>query len=149
MTLSTRCRALAFLALLLLLGGLPGRSYAMYDVEDVSKESAKQLGITMRSQPRPEDVWVQVEFKSTGRLKEFRWADLELTQGGKRLIMAALMPWKPTPDSVWVEFYIDPASLPNATVTIFVSDQPLGGTGYRLQMKGFLPTRSKGKGSVR
>jgi hypothetical protein len=71
-------------------------------------------------------------------MKEFRWADLELTQGEKRLVTAALMPRKPSPDSVHLEFYGDPAALADATVTLFVHDEPLGGTGYRLKMKEFL-----------
>lgn len=137
MTLSTRRGpALTFLALLLLLCGPPAPCFADYDVADVSAARAKELGIAVRSQPSANnDVWVQVEFQTAGPLKEFRWADLELTQGGKRLVTAALMPRKPTRDSTQLDFYIDPAALTNATVTIFVADQPLGGTGYRLKMR--------------
>src|SRR5438045_2915538 len=112
MTPSARRRSLTSLALLLLLFGLPGRSYAAYGVLDVSKEPAKALGITVSAGPSANnDLRVQVEFKTTGPLKEFRWADLELTQGEKRLVTAALMPRKPSPDSVHLEFYGDPAAL--------------------------------------
>ena len=132
--------SLAFLALLILCG-LPARCLALAEIADVSKERAKELGITVRLLPRADDVRVQVEFQTTGAMKEFRWADLVLTQGGKPLVTAALLPRKPTRDSPperkQLEFYIDPAALPNATVTIFVYSVPLSGIGYRLQMKDF------------
>src|SRR5207253_6373838 len=87
MTLSVRGRpSITALALLVLLWGLPGRCLADVLVEDVSKERAKALGIAVRLQPSANnDVRVQVEFKTVGAMKEFRYADLELTQGGKRL----------------------------------------------------------------
>jgi len=130
---------LTSLVLLLLLCGLPGRSYALYGIQDVSKGRAKELGITVNPGPSANnDLRVQVEFKTTGPMKKFRWADLELTQGEKRLVTAPLMPRKPTADSVHLEFYGDPVALANATVTIFVQNEPLGGTGYRLKMKDFL-----------
>jgi hypothetical protein len=131
--------SLTFLTLLLLLCGLPGRCLALDLIEDVSKERAKELGITVRLQPRPEDVWVQVEFKPTGPKKEFKRTDLDVTQGGKRLVAATLMPWKPTPDSMRFDFYIDPAALPNSTVTIVVWEDGITGIGHRLKMKDFMP----------
>jgi hypothetical protein len=145
MTHSLRRRpSLLVLALFLLLCTLPGRCFALSEIMDVSKKRAKELGITVRSRPSANhDVWVQVEFKAAGAMKEFRWADLELRQGEKRLVTAALMPKKPTQESPseskLLEFYIDPAALPNSTVTIFVYAEPLSGIGYRLQMKDFLP----------
>lgn len=143
MKLAVRRRPLLpFLALLLLLCGLPRPSLAMSEITDASKERAKELGITVRSRLRAShDVWVQVEFKTSGQMKEFRYADLEVTQGRKRLILASLQPRKPAIDSPadrkLLEFYIDPAALPNSTVTIFVYNEPMSGIGYRLQMKDF------------
>ena len=105
----------------------------------MSKERAMELGIAVRSQPSADNgLWVQVEFKTTGDMKEFRWADLELRQGEKRLVHAALRPQNPTPDSVLLQFYMDPAALPNATVTVFVYPRPRSGIGYRLKMKEFV-----------
>ncbi len=75
---------------------------------------------------------------TTGATKEFRWADLELKQGEKRLVTAALRPQNPTPDSVLLQFYMDPAAVPNTTVTIFVYPGGRGGVGYQLKMKDFL-----------
>src|SRR5688500_14792399 len=97
--------ALTLLALLLLLGGLPGRCFALDLLTEVSPARAGELGITVRMTPRPEDVRVQVDFKPTGQNKEFKYAYLDVSRGGKRLVMAYLMPFKPTPDSMYFECY--------------------------------------------
>lgn len=134
---------LLFLTLLLLVCGLSERCSALILLTDVTREKAKVLGITVRSKARENDVWVQMEFKTTGPMKNFTWADLELTQGGKQLVTVPILPRKPTNDSPeeskQLAFYIDPAALPNATVTVVVYDEPLTGTGYRFKMKDFLP----------
>lgn len=140
MRLTARGRSLVtLLALLVLVCGLPARSLALVEILQISKERATRMGIAVRVQPSAnKDAWVRVEFKTTGALKEFRYADLELTQDGKRLVTASLMPRKPDPQSVLLEFYGDPAALANASVTIVAYDQPEGGTGYRLSMKDYL-----------
>lgn len=141
MTRSAQLRtALTSLVLLLLLCGLSAHCLADYLVADVSREQAKELGITVHTQPSANrDLRVDVEFHASGRMKAFRWADLELTHNGKRLVTAALMARKPilgrAADTTRLEFYLDPAALPDTTITLFVADQELGGTGYRLKMK--------------
>lgn len=130
-----------FLGLLLLLGLLPGRSLALSLLKNVSREEAKELGISVEMKRRPEDVWVKIEFKTTGALKEYRYAMLDVTRDGKRLLMAPLSARKPKvdspPESKMLEYYIDPAALPNSEVTIFAYPEPLTGYGYRLQMKDY------------
>ena len=142
----TRFRLLILgLALLSLLGTAQRPASAFAEIEDVSKARAKELGITVLAQPRPDsgDVWVQVEFRSKGALKGFRWADLGLVKDGKRLICAALMPREPAgdskPDTVRLDFYVEPALLSGATVTVFSYNQPRGGIGYCLKMKDYPP----------
>jgi hypothetical protein len=140
MRLSARGRApITVLVLLLLTCALPARCFALVEIEDISKERAKQMGIDVRvKRSANNDAWVQVEFRAAGPLKEFRWADLEVTQGEKRLVTASLMPRRPAPDSVLLEFYGDPAALMNASVTIVAYNDPRTGIGYRLQMKDYL-----------
>src|SRR5262245_45692129 len=97
---------LTALAFVLLLAGLPGRCFAVDEIMEVSPAQARELGITVRLQPRAEDVWVQVEFKPTGPKKEFKYTVLDVTQGGKRLVTTYLMPFKPTPDSLRFDAYL-------------------------------------------
>ena len=75
-------------------------------------------------------------------LKGFRWADLELTREGKRLVSASIMPQKTEKDGIHLEIYMDPAAVPDTTMTIFSYDG-LGGTGYQLKLKDFLPKTAR------
>jgi hypothetical protein len=132
---------LALLGTLLLVCGLAGRCLALVSIMPVSKEKAKEMGINVTLQPREEDVWVRVDFKTTGPLKGYRYANLDLKQGKKRLLMAALMSHRPRTDSPddasQVDFYLDPAALPDASVTL-IAYEGRGGIGYELQMKDFI-----------
>jgi hypothetical protein len=133
-----RCLTLALLALIVACV-LPGRRCSALDlIRNVSKEQAKDLGITVRLQPREKDVWVKIDFKPTGPKRVFKRADLDIQQGEKRLVHASLMPRRPTPDSLYFDFYVDPAALPDAAVTIVVWEDPLTGIGYRLKMTDFM-----------
>ena len=51
MTLSAHRPSLTLVALLLLLGGLPGRSYAEYGILEISRTRVKELGITVSAGP--------------------------------------------------------------------------------------------------
>ncbi|MGV3719308.1 MAG: hypothetical protein ACO1SX_00240 [Actinomycetota bacterium] len=144
-----RFPTLAVLAALVLTCGLAERCSALILLTDVTPEKANELGITVRSRTRENDVWVQMEFKTTGPMKNFKWADLEVKQGGKHLVTVPILPRKPANDSPeeskQLAFYIDPAALPNAAVTVVVYDAPLTGTGYRFKMKDFLPSSASRK----
>jgi hypothetical protein len=139
MTLTAHRGPLTFLALFLLLSGLPGPALALSHIQEVSKERAKKLGITVLLKPRKDDVWARLEFTAAGAMKEFRWADLEVTQGGKRLVRRTLRPQKPAPDRVRLECSLDPTAVAGTSVTIFVYNDPRvdGGIGYRLRLKDF------------
>lgn len=136
---------LGVLVLLLASSAAPAPCFALDLLKDVSKEEAQKLGITVKAKPRPQDgdVWVQIQFKPTGPKKEFKYTHLNVTQGGKKLVSATLMPYHPAPDALSFDFYIDPAALPNATVTITVWEDPLTGQGYVLQMKDYLPAAAR------
>lgn len=145
MVRSNGLRTLLFgLMLLPLLCGLQRPASALIEIEEVSKARAKELGLTVQAKPRPEsgDVWVQVDFKTRDALKSFKWADLVVTKDGKRLLMAALMPRKPStdspPEATRLEFYIEPSLLPDATVTVITYPGGLGGVGYQLKMRDIL-----------
>lgn len=141
MTLAAQDRRLrlALPALLLLAGALTAPACALDLIQDVSREKARELGITVEVKPRSDDVWVQVHYRPAEPKKPFRRTVLEVTRDGKRLLLTSLVPLKPAPDTMRFDFYIDPAALPNATVTLIVQEEPLTGIGYRLKMKDFQP----------
>src|SRR3712207_1948725 len=143
MTLVARCRPLLTgLAGALLAYGLARPCSALDLIEDVSKDRAKELGITVQTRTRPEDVWVQVEFTTTGPKKEFKYTYLDITLDGRRMVSANLMPIKLSPDSMRFEFYIFSAALPDATVTITIWEVPFTVNVYRIRIKSFLPHSS-------
>jgi hypothetical protein len=146
MTRPTRLRPLLFgLGLLPLLCALQRPASALIEIEAVSKARAKELGITVTAKPRPDsgDVWVWVDFKTQGALKGFTSGDLVVSKDGKRLVMAALMPRKAavlrTVEDTRLDFYLEPSLLSEATVTLIAYSGGLGGSGYQLKMKDFLP----------
>lgn len=138
MSFVTRFRSpLAAVGLLTLVCAATSRCYALAEIEPINKDRARQLGITVTTGPSANsDLRVQVDFKTTGALKGFRWADLALARGGKRLISSSLAPQKQDPDRVHLEFYLDPAALADTTVTIFAYEGR-SGIGYEMRMKEF------------
>ena len=136
---------LTLFAAVLCLGAFAERVSALAEILDVSPDKAKQLGITVRSQPSAnDDLMVIVEFKKQGDMKEFRWADMELSRNGKRVISSAIQPRNTDKDTVRLDLYMDPAAIPDTSVTIFVYSQPRSGIGYRLKLKDFLPQKAPG-----
>ena len=113
-------------------------------IKNVTPAQAKELGITVNVQPRPEagDIWVKIDFKTVGDLKRFTGANLTVTENGKQLVSAQLMASKPAvdskPEEKQVAFYVEPSALAQTAVTIVSYNEPLTGTGYRLQMKDFM-----------
>jgi hypothetical protein len=91
-------------------------------IEGVTRERAKELGVTVRSQKNGKSVRVWLEFK---------------TDAGKQLMSATLQPSHPSRDSVSVGFSADPSYLPNSALTINVP-HGLGGEGYRFRIKDFV-----------
>lgn len=126
----------------LCLGVAAERCSALAVIQPVAQDKAKELGITVRSQPSAnDDLIVIVEFKKQGEMREFRWADLELSRNGKRVISSAIQPRTTDKDTVRLDLYMDPAAVPDTSVTIFVYNQPRGGIGYRLKLKDFYPLK--------
>ena len=117
---------------------------ALVLIKNVTPAEAKELGITVKVQPRPEagDVWVKIDFKTVGDLKRFTGANLVVTKDGKQLVMAHLAASQPAvdskPEEKQVAFYVEPSALADTSVTIVSYNEPLTGTGYRLQMKDFM-----------
>ena len=113
--------------------------FAMQANMDVSRERAKELGVTIRSHTNGEaGVAVWIEFKTQGVLKNFTRVELEITAGGKPLVDAPLLTYRPTPGSVSVYFSADPAYLATSVLTIVVQDGERTRIGYQFKVKDFI-----------
>lgn len=126
---------------LLVICGLPARCFALDVLKELSREDAAKLGIAVETQSRREshDVRVQVEFKPASPNKPPTYVNLDVTQGGKRLVYAALMPVHPSAGTTRFAFYIDPTALPDASIIVTEVGAPLPGHGYVLHLKEYLP----------
>jgi len=94
--------------------------FALIEVETVSKEQAKDLGVTISAKMvGTNQVGVWLEFAPKGKLQTFSSMTLEITSGERRLVSATLSPLKQTPDSVVVYFSTDPAYLRTSTLMVF------------------------------
>jgi hypothetical protein len=105
----------------------------------VSKERAKELGVTIRSNMNGQSgVKVWLEFKPQAVLKNFTHVILEINAGGKRLVSAPLLTSRSTADSVSVSFYADPSYLATSVLTIVVQDSERSWIGYQFKMKDYI-----------
>ena len=110
-------------------------------VGQVSKEQAKEMGIDIRSKAAgPNAVWVELEVKTEGRLKNFspeRFSRVELRimEGDKSLVTAALQEKRPSPGHVVVSLVADRAQLGTITLMVVVGPGLMPGGGYELRVK--------------
>lgn len=106
---------------------------------DVSRERAKELGVTIRSQTNGQSgIKVWLEFKTQGELKNFSHVNLDITAGEKWLVDAPLLTTRPSPESVVVFFSADPAYLATSVLTIVVQDGVRTRVGYQFKVKDFV-----------
>lgn len=126
-------------ALAFLLIAASSQCFAEMTIEDVSKERAKEMGVTMRSHKDGDaGIAVWLEFRTNGKLKDFTRVDLQIGEGKSRIMSAPLLASHPSPGSVAVHFSASPAYLATSTLTIVVADVPLGGSGYRFKVRDFM-----------
>ena len=136
--------SLAVLAVLLV---APGKCFALWVTAPVSKEGAKELGMEVRSTAAgPDQVRVELEFKTEGKLERFipggkfqDWSGVELRVGeGKNpLVTAPLLEDRSKPGRVVVRFTADHAQLEKLKLCVFVTESD-GGTIYQLAVKDFV-----------
>lgn len=132
-----KIKSIAALLFALFLAG-PSQCFALMELEDVTKERAKALGVTIRSKlVGTNAVYVWLEFKATGELKHFNHAQLAFT-AGERSLSTTLLPERPTPGSVVVFFSADPVTLRACKVTVAVHLDERTNVGYGFKMKDFI-----------
>ena len=122
-----------------LLVAASSQCFAEMTIQDVSKERAKELGVTIRTNMNGQaGIQVRLEFKTDGELKGFSRVELQIGDGEKRIMSAPLQVSYPSPGKVAVTFSAYSAYLSDCTLIIVVNDPPLGGSGYRLKVKNFV-----------
>jgi hypothetical protein len=128
---------IAVLAVLLV---APSPCFAAWDVEIVSKDRAKELGMEVRSSGGPKHARVELVFKIEGKLKDFSRVDLRVGQGENLLLTAPLREDRSKPGLVAVSFTADLAQLDKLTLRVIVPfrDGGAGGTIYEIRVKDFV-----------
>ena len=125
--------------LFVLLAAASSTCLAMMSIGDVSKERAKELGMEIRFTANgPNDVWVELEFKAEGELKDAGRVDLEVGDGKTTLVSyASLQEQRTSSGSVVVRFMANRANLDKITLTV-VAGQVSDLRGYVLHVKDFV-----------
>lgn len=112
---------------------------ALTSIDEVSKERAKEMGVTFRTHPNGQHgVTVWMEFKATGVLKNFTGVELRMTSGGKHFVAAPLHVMHKGDGVLGANFSTDPAQLAGSTLHISVTDAPRTHIGYVFKVKDFV-----------
>src|SRR5262249_39647581 len=116
----------------------PSPCFALWDVETVSRERAKELGMEVRwKADGPNQVRVELEFKAEGELKGFSRIDLRSGEGNNLPGAAPQLEDRSKPGRAAVRFTAGRAHLDKITLRVMVPGG-LGGTVYQLRMKDFV-----------
>lgn len=108
----------------------------MEEVEIVSKERAKALGLSITSQADgPEDVRVSLAFEKRGELKEYNRVELKQVNGNKLLLSVTLKEDESKPGRVIVGFVVARSNLDTVSLVIKAKDASGSRVRYVLPMK--------------
>ena len=118
----------------------PSPCFALWGHMTLSKAEAKGMGMEVRSeQPDPNQVRVELEFKTDRWLKNFRGVELQIGEGDNSLVTASLQPDLSKPGRVVVSFTAHRAQLDKASLRMGVPmPEALGGAIYDIQIKDFV-----------
>ena len=129
---------ISVLAVLLVIGAIPCQ--AMISVAQVSKVQAKEMGMEVRLKPSgPNHVWVFLEFKAEGKLKDFSHVSLEIRDGGK-----LLLGWmnfgakRSSSGKVVASFMAERAFVDKIGLRVMVQSGLRTGAGYDLRVADFV-----------
>jgi hypothetical protein len=113
--------------------------FALMGISYITRDQAKELGIEIRVQPNgPREVWIEMEFKIQGRLKDFDHVSLEIREGDKLLIgYASLREERSATGTAKVHFMANRAFLDKVTLSI-VTGFPSNYSGNELRLKDFV-----------
>jgi hypothetical protein len=126
--------AVSFLAL-----ALPSFCCALEDIDVLTKERAKELGLVIQSNPAgPDAVRVVLEFGPKGELKNYKRVELAMYEGGRLLMSSTLREEEAKPGHVVVSFAADRKKLDQIELKIVVQYGPRSRTGYVLKLTEFV-----------
>src|SRR5437016_7570914 len=124
-----------------LLVATPSLCFALREIAPLTKEEAKGMGIEVRAKPAgPDAVWLELEFKPEGKLKEFTHVELKMTEGEKSLVIsAALRETRTSSGSILVTFTASRAYFEKITLSVVMhSPREAGDHTCELRMKDFV-----------
>lgn len=127
--------------LALLLVTAPSVCFALRDIAVVTKKQAKEMGIEVRAKlAGPDAVWLELEFKPEGKLKQFTHVELTMTEGEKSLVVSAVLrETRSSSGSILVTFTASRAYLEKTTLSVVMRDpREAGDHTYELRMKDFV-----------
>jgi hypothetical protein len=117
----------------------PGPCLAAWDIELVTKDRAKELGLEIRSAVvSPNQVQVELQFKAEGELKNFSHVELRFS---KRTVTAPLREDRSKPGRFVVSVTVDRIHLGNLNLWVRVPGT-LGGAVYDLRVKDFVESKA-------
>jgi hypothetical protein len=130
MTIITAVLAVMFVA--------PNSCFALWEILPVSKATAKELGMEVRSRAVGQNrSTVEFEFKTEGELKNFSRVELLIGVGNNPPVTAPLREDRSKPGRVVVSFTADRAQLDKLKLWVYVPDSD-GGTIYDLRVSDFI-----------
>jgi hypothetical protein len=136
MKLTLNIAVLAFL-----LAAAPSLCFALREITPLTREQAKAMGIEVRAKPAgPDAVWLELEFKPEGTLKQFTHVELKMTEGEKSLVISApLRETRSSSGSIIVTLTAGRAHLEKTTLSVVMRDpREAGDHTYELRMKDFV-----------
>src|SRR5437773_7464905 len=114
--------------------------FAMRSIGFISKKDAKELGMELRFKDNgTNEVWVELEFKTEGKFKDFSHVELEIRDAKKFLLGYAPLKEKRTSSgNVLIHFLANRAFLDEVTLTVVVGRDPTNLGGWELRVKDFV-----------
>ncbi|MCD6050766.1 MAG: hypothetical protein K0Q55_2169 [Verrucomicrobia bacterium] len=130
---------ISVLAFLLVIAS--NQCFALREIAPLTKAEAKKLGIELRARPAgPGAVWLELEFKPEGQLKQFTHVELNITAGEKSVVVSAgLRETRSSSGSVVVSLTVSRAHLEKTILSVVMRDpDEAGDHTYELKMKDFV-----------
>jgi hypothetical protein len=127
--------------LAVLLAVAPRPCFALREIAVVTKREAKEMGIEVRARPAgPDALWLELEFKPEGKLKEFTQVELKMTEGQKSLVVStALRETRSSSGNIMVTFTAGRAYVEKTTLSVVMhSPREAGDHTYELPMKDYV-----------